>query len=239
MTKTIRLDNINNYLISASTGELIPKYDPNNDDIQLVLQLDNSRLIVDSKNITMEYGNQIVVRYNDDLFIIDDGHQPILIKSGYIVYKNYDQENILNRDEGVSKLSEIMTLADDQVAQLMYRTDDEWSCIDVDNAKYHEYSFNHKGFDFYIKLNTVTSIVTKNQLRKDNSLPFYPFDKSMDKYGTIYISIFAQKSDENVDNSVKYDVANDFVKNLIAAMGPDFHFISQVIKRRIVMAKGL
>ena len=31
-------------------------------------------------------------------------------------------------------------------------------------------------------------IVNKNHIRKDNDLSFYPFDKSMDKYGTIYVS---------------------------------------------------
>jgi hypothetical protein len=234
MTKTIKLDNEKNYLIDRNTGDLIPKFDKDNKDLQLVIQLDDSRLVVDSDNITVEYGDQIVVRYNDDLFIIDDGYQPTLIKAGYIVYKNYDQENILNREEGIAKLNEIMTLADDRVVNTM--TLNEWSYID---SEHHEYSYTYNGFEYSIKLNTVTSIVTKNQLRKDNSLPFYPFDKCMDKYGTIYISIFARKLNQDVEVSKKYDAANDFVKNLLVDMGPDYHFIPQIIKRRIIMAKGL
>lgn len=241
MTKTIKLDNERNYLVDRITGELIRKYDHNNEDIQLVLQLDDSRLVVDKSQIAMEYGDQIVVRYKDDLYIIDDGCQPIMIKAGYIVYKNYDQENILNREEGMTTLNEIMAHAHNKILDNM-STFNPYSDQFVDfeyDAKYHEYSFQTGAFKYFVKLNTVTSIVSKNQLRKDNSLPFYPFDKRMDKFGTIYVSVFAEKIDYNADNSAKYDVANDFIKNLLVAMGPDYHFIPQIIKRRIIMAKGL
>ena len=237
MTKTIKLDNEKNYLMDRNTGDLISKFDKSNKDLQLVIQLDDSRLVVDNDSIAVEYGDQIVVRYNDDLFIIDDGYQPTLIKAGYIVYKNYDQENILNREEGSAKLNEIMALTNDKVIYTMDEVENEWNSVDDD--KYHEYSFAHDGFEYHIKLNTVTSIVTKNQLRKDNSLPFYPFDKCMDKYGTIYISIFAQKVSDTTDMAKKYDVANDFIKTLLINMGSDYHFIPQIIKRRIIMAKGL
>ncbi len=239
MTKTIRLDNEKNYLVDRITGNLIHKYDPNNEDLQLIIQLDDSRLVVDCDKIMQEYGDQIVVRYNGDLYIIDDGYQPILIKAGYIVFKNYDQENILDREEGVATLKDVMELANDKIVDTIYVMDDQWSNIEIDD-KYHEYSFEHNGHTYFIKLNTITSIVTKNQLRKDNSLPFYPFDKKMDKFGTVYISIFAQKNEnQDVNKAEKFDVANDFVKGLIVAMGPDFHFIPQIIKRRIIMAKGL
>jgi hypothetical protein len=36
-------------------------------------------------------------------------------------------------------------------------------------------------------------IVKMNQERKINSLPFYPFSKSMDNYGTIYVAIYCKK----------------------------------------------
>ncbi|MBR6289277.1 MAG: hypothetical protein IKR19_08080 [Acholeplasmatales bacterium] len=237
MTKSIKLDNEKNYLIDRNTGSLIKRFDKDNKDIQLVIQLDDSTLVVDNENINVEYGDQVVVRYNDDLFIIDDGYQPTLIKAGYIVYKNYDEEKILDREKGMDRLNEIMSLAHNKVISTMDERDDD--NIYIDEEKYHEYSFSSNGFKYFIKLNTVTSIVTKNQLRKDNSLPFYPFDKCMDKYGTIYISIFAQKIEDEVENSKKYDEANDFVKVLLLNMGPDYHFIPQLIKRRIIMAKGL
>lgn len=237
MTKTIKLDNNTNYLVDKSTNTLVPKYDPNNKDLELVIQLDDSTLIVSADKILTEYGDQVVVRYNDDLFIIDDGYQPTLTKAGYIVFQNYDSEMVLDKFQGQTILDEINRKAEDAIMTIIERTQ-EYSYID-DNIQTNSYEFNHNGFKYTVRIDSVTKIVSKNQLRKDNSLPFYPFDKRMDKYGTIYCSIFAQKIDPEANLQEKYEVANNFIKNLLVEMGSEYHFIPQAIKRRIIMAKGL
>ena len=98
MVKTVRLNKKENYLIDKN-GNILEKYDPNIPS-DLIIKLDDSMLKVDSSNIKVEYGGQIVVQYNGDKFIIDDGYQNVLVKAGYIVYKDYDVNNMFDHYEG-------------------------------------------------------------------------------------------------------------------------------------------
>lgn len=241
MIKTIKLDGKNNYLIDSSTNSIVDKYDPENKNLQLRIDLDDNELIVDSYKIIIEYGNQLVVQYNDDKFIIDDGYQNILTKAGYIVYKNYDEDNIYDKQIGIKTRdlifknveTSIMNIAEnynDIIGNIQSIGDDEY-IIDGESASYK----------ITIVFDTIASVVDKNQLRKDNSLPFYPFSKGMDKFGTIYVSIFAEMqrklSEEEVN--IKYQISDAVIKDLLNDLGPDYHFIPQQIKRRVIKAKGL
>ena len=64
MVKTVRLNKKENYLIDKN-GNILEKYDPNIPS-DLIIKLDDSMLKVDSSNIKVEYGGQIVVQYNGD-----------------------------------------------------------------------------------------------------------------------------------------------------------------------------
>ena len=68
-----------------------------------------------------------------------------------------------------------------------------------------------------------------------------PFDKKMDKFGTIYISIFAQKMQPltREAGNMKYQIADTIIKDLVNDLGPNYHFIQQPIKRRVIRAKGI
>ena len=105
MVKTVRLNKKENYLIDKN-GNILEKYDPNIPS-DLIIKLDDSMLKVDSSNIKVEYGGQIVVQYNGDKFIIDDGYQNVLVKAGYIVYKDYDVNNMFGTNWTVHIAKEI------------------------------------------------------------------------------------------------------------------------------------
>ena len=94
-------------------------------------------------------------------------------------------------------------------------------------------------FKYMIKFNTVNFIVNKNHIRKDNDLPFYPFTKSMDRYGTIYVSVFAQKNFKVVNDPDKYSLPDAAIKELVFKLGKDYHFTSLPIKNRIIFWAGL
>lgn len=239
MIRLVKLDKKENYLIDSITNKIIDKYDPYNPDLKLVIQLEDSVLTVDADKIKIEYGNQIVVDYNDERFIIDDGYQDILIKAGYVIYKNYDKENIFNKEEGINVRSDIM---DDLKRSIKYlytnRIIDE--CEQLKNTEFVFHTIDGN-YQYTIIIDTVNSIVSKNQERKDNSLPFYPFLKSMDKYGTVYISIFAKKISkvDNEESNIKFKKADDIVKEIIKNLGSDYHFSGQKIKRRLIRTPGI
>lgn len=242
MVKTVKLDKCENYLIDTATNELLDRYDPNNRNLQLVIKLDNSELIVEADKINIEYGNLITVKFGDTKYIIDDGYQNMLVKSGYIVYKDYDEKNIMDRNEGLATRDFVMTSVRDTIDDMLrdYNINND----DITRYEYpvaNEFCMGDKFYQYYIVLDTVNSIVNKNQLRKDNSLAFYPFDKRMDKFGTIYVSIFVERVAEDLSEMQenKFTRCDNIIKDLISRLGPNYHFITQQIKRRVVKAKGL
>lgn len=243
MIRIVKLDRKTNYLIDSKTNTIVDKYDPYNPHLQLVITLEDSILTVNAEKIKIENGsNQIVVDYNDDRFIIDDGYQDMLIKAGYIVYKNYDTENIYDKDEGVAIRSSILSTIEDKLKILyqngVLRYMDSFS-EKTDSEIMHSVVIDN--YRYTIILDTVNNIVSKNQNRKDNNLPFYPFLKQMDKYGTIYLSIFAQRTHriKNEDGNTKFKQADTIVKELMKLTGPDYCFSNQNIKRRLIRASGI
>lgn len=239
MVKTIKLDKHENYLIDTVTNNLLDKYDPSNKNIRLVIKLDDSELVVDSSRINIEYGNLITVKYGDTKFIIDDGYQNILTKAGYIVYSDYDEVNIMDKAEGVEMRSKIMDKITTTIDDLfgIYCENNTMEYKESDN---NEFCVSDGFYNYWVVLDTVNGIVNKNQLRKDNSLAFYPFDKKMDKYGTIYISIFVERIANDLRNADnKFSVCDNIIKDIINHLGSDYHFITQQVKRRVVKARGI
>lgn len=249
MIKTIKVDNNgNNYLINKRTNEILDKYDPSNSDLELVIKLDDDSILrVDSNMITQGYGGIITVQYGNDRFIIDDGYDYVLIKAGYIVFKDYDQTRISDRDTGYSVLGNITSNIENILKTNLYdKFGEEYGApdfptIEVENPNVMSIILGNESSDYEYTINfdTVDSIVSKNISRRDNSLSFYPFDKNMDKYGTIYVSIFARKMTKKAKTSTKYNMANSFIKELIQSLGSDYHFAAQSISSRVLFCKGI
>jgi hypothetical protein len=67
MIRTIRVDNINNYITDTNTGELIEKFDPNNKkNVKVTLSLPNSKLVINGENIIQSFGGEYIIQHNND-----------------------------------------------------------------------------------------------------------------------------------------------------------------------------
>ena len=235
MVKTIKIDRKNNFFIDYSNGNSVEtRYDPSNPYLHLQITLDDgSILTVTPENIKQEYGGQIVVQYNDDKFIIDDGYQDVLIRAGYIVYKDFDSVKEPDKDKGV----EIRTNIINSIREFLSTMSDKVEICGNET----KYILDTDNFCYTFNFDTINNMVNKNQQRKNNSLAYYPFSKDMDKFGTIYLSTFARKKVKlNEEQSkFKYKFADDVIKQIISELGPDFHYVGQPIKRRVLASKGI
>ena len=229
MVKTVKLDKRDNYLLDSSTGERLEQYDPSNKNTLLILKLDNSILNVDSSKIKKKFGN-IFVQYNDDKYIIDDGYQNTLIRAGYIVYQNYDTENIFDKRLGTNIRNSLLC---NSFNNMLHLIPVDWFSRAL---PYSDIKFNDGNFIYRINFNTVNNIVTKNQKRKENSLPYFPFDKNMDKYGTIYITVYAQKTKKltQEEGNNKFILADDLIFKLIKRLGKEYKYLPMTITKRIM-----
>ena len=234
--KTIKLDKNNNYLLNPETGEVVDQYNPNTK-LSLILHLDDGSVLeVDHSQIREEYG-QIVVNCNKDKYIIDDSYQNTLVKAGYIVYRNYDIDKVDNKEYGFLLRSQINKAILEALEEMLptynlifggnYTINTGVNSINIIIGS------SETPLEFNINIDSPNNIIYKNLDRKDKSLPFYPFDKNMDIYGTLYLSIFAKKNQPG-SNTLKFELPNDFVADLMNRLGSDFKFVSLFIKKRLV-----
>jgi hypothetical protein len=93
-------------------------------------------------------------------------------------------------------------------------------------------------YHYTVRFETVNSIVNRNYKRKANSLTYYPFEKAMDKYGTIYMSIFAKKMNDG-DDSHKFNIPNILTSNLMKELVSEYYFELLPIKGRIIYCQGV
>lgn len=241
MINTIKLDGRDNYFIDNDTGEIIDRYDSSKN-LGLHIKLGDSILIVDRSKIIQGYGGIVSVEYDPYKFIIDDGYYNLLIKAGYIVYQNYDNEKEYNpvkgkviRDEIVNDIRKILPglslKYNSKESTDNFSFKDSESMITIGDESDH--------FSYIIKFNTVGNIVNKNHGRKENDLTFYPFNKSMDKFGCIYVSVFCQKNHKCKNFADKYELPDLVIKDLVQKLGNKYHYTSLPVKGQIVYCPGL
>lgn len=251
MIKTIKLDGKNNYIEDKSTGEILERFDESRY-VKVVLTLNDSILTIDSSKITKQFDGQYIVQHNDDRYIIDDGYYNSLIKSGYIVFNQYDTFNIDPEDKefGIDLRNAIIRT----LRQVLIQLNVKYNFVDgyppeaftleySGNKTIFKVGTNNDDYSYIFVFDTINNMVNKNQSRKENNLTFYPFKKSMDRYGTIYLSVFCQKNRKITDNSPrkKYILPDQIIKEIIKELNKSdqYHYVSNQVKRRLVYCKGI
>lgn len=200
-------------------------------EMEIVININNERVVIDGGSIQQLYGDQYIANIGDHRFIFDDTYQNILTKAGYIVYQNYDKQREYDKEAGTVMRRKIFEkLQATSVVQNSKMVKENSSSLVVITEK--------DNYEYTLLLCTVNTIVNKNHQRKDNFLPFYPYSKDMDKYGTIYLGIFAKRKDNgvNIDNTERFIGADSFEQQILSEIGPDeFHYVNLQIKNRQIL----
>lgn len=250
MIKIVKIDLKDNYFVDELTGIIVDKFNPDNKYLNLVTKLeDDSILTVKNEQIIQKYGGQLIFEYKDDKYIIDDGYQNLLIRAGYIVKNKFDiSTNFINeRSIGIEYRNILFNYIKSEMREFMKEREFSYDINYKENQSI-EVIFLDSDSDnkFTIIIETINSVVNKNQQRKLNELPFYPFLKSMDKYCTMYMSIFAKKI-SSITNSdkAKYESAEKFIIDFInrlnknATDNDQYRFERTIIRKRINYTEGI
>lgn len=245
MVRLIKIDGVNSFFVDTKLNDVVYHFDPRlKDRLKLIAKLeDDSVLTVYPDKLNYENG-RISFDCGPDRFIVDDGYQNILIRAGYLILNEYDKERIEDRDEGIKIRSKLLENVDKAIGEIDLEIPD---IITLDKSpRYLDYFFDTYGYSYTIFIDTNNNIVDKNIQRKADSLPFYPFLKNMDKYGTLYISIFCQKHLDNTsaDDKSKYPVGDIFIRSLIKELNKIsekedsddyYHFSRVIVKKKIII----
>lgn len=251
MIKTIKLDGKDNYLVDNTTGEVVYRYEEDKD-LRLVLTLDDSILNIDKSKISKQFDGQYIVQHNDDRYIINDGYYNTLIKAGYIVFAHYDEMTIdpIHKDFGIQLRDAIIKT----IRNTMMDLNRKYNFVDGKAPAIPKLEFSgnrtilqidseNGDYSYMFVVDTINNMVNKNQGRKENNLTFYPFKKTMDRYGTMYLSVYCQKNKHIEDNSPrkKYIVPDNIIRDLIKRLNEvdSYHYVSNQVQRRVVYCKGL
>lgn len=245
MIKIIKLDpSSESYIYSKSTNNKISKLDYNNNDLMIhISDKDLGELTFSMEDVCKQYGGLYYIEHNNDKLLLDDGYYDVLCRAGYLVLGDYDKA-FLNKEEGQEILKKIqqdvsegiLKMVDDYLPENMFLQDSTDSSITI-NSLYYSYS---------IYIEPITSIIAENQKRKLNDLPYYPYQKDMDKYGTFYVRSFikllptVKYEKEIIDNGIsKYTEMNDLVRNFIITINNldpknNYHYEPVTIKKMII-----
>lgn len=188
---------------------------------------EKSDKFIDSPNVSLYYNdkiinnvhldnrtNVIVAKDNDGItYVVDDGYRDILIKVGYVVYKNYDEIQVTDISEGNGIRNNLIETLSNAVSDSYNDLN-----ISIDEIFNNDgYEFDRDGYHFTILLYTNRDIVKRNQERKINSLQFFPFDKKMDNFGTLYVAVYCQKivkDDPEIKSNIIIDnIFANIIKN--------------------------
>ena len=238
-----RNENGTNYFYDKRTNDVLERYDPENKDLVFVTEMnDGSVLHVDQTSIQNDYG-LVYFDYLDNRYIIDDGFQNTLIRAGYIVGDDYDKKFFTNIEEGL-EYSEKMR---NTIYYTLMGESYVGNISDLEtSSKELKFCFYKSVYKYTVVIETNKSVVDKNTKRKFKSLPFYPFSKNMDSFGTWYISVFCQKVEDVEFDSVKYQYAENFIHELIdkinennSKFGIKFKFERLMVKRHLNYIKNL
>ena len=176
-------------------------------------------------DVVMTYGGQILLTVGNEKYILNDGFRDELIKAGYVVLNDYDRRKFDGSPKDGDALNKrILVQMQDCLA--MYNQPDNDNPLEswIESPYYH----------YTIKVDSVEDIVKYNHIRKDNDLTYYPFDRSMDKYGTVYMSVFAVKRVSGEADENKYGYADKLINDILKDLGPEYHFISCPIKGTVI-----
>lgn len=176
-------------------------------------------------SVSMAYGGQIVLSAEKEKYIINDGFRNELVKAGYIILDDYDKRKFDgSQKDGDALRDRILVQVQDCLA--MYNQ--------PDNCSESESWTESDSYHYTLKVDTVEDIVKFNHVRKDNGLTYYPFHRDMDKYGTVYLSIFAIKQTVGEPTENKSAFADGLIRDIMLELGSSYHYISCPIKGMVI-----
>lgn len=162
-------------------------------------------------------------------YVIDDGYRNIMQRAGYFVLDNYDKEYIKDKLEGniiheklKEELSDIINKSFSNVIQTSY-------------SEKEIYNFLKDNYRISLVLCDNIYIVNKNNERKINGLQYYPFDKNMDNFGTIYCALYMEKESNTSDNP---KIIADNILSKIASKSERIHYSSLDVRQPLYYTFG-
>ena len=158
---------------------------------------------------------------------VDKIMAPKIIKCGYLFDKNYQLELQLDVEVGMIERKILIKT----VEEALFRVLKEYNGSVIERGNNLTLQLILDDQELLINVDTVNSLVTQNKDRKINNKSYLPFDKNMDKFNSVYVSV---ATDNITDDS--YEIADTVLAKIVSLINePEDKFIykSLVVKSPI------
>ena len=245
MIKIIKLDqSLDSYIYRKSTGNKESKLDYNDNDLVIHINAkDLGEFEIEAKDICKQYNGLYYYNFNQEIkLLLDDGYYDTLSRCGYLIFDRYDINEEHSKEECLQILKKIQSDVSDSIINFTdkYLPEDMYIVNSTDSS----ISIEDDMYIYSISLQSVSDIITENQTRKLNDLPFIPYQKTADKYSEMYLKAFIKlkstvkdEKEELLDKGIsKYTICDELLKNFIIAMNEmdEYHFEPMVLKKMII-----
>jgi len=245
MVKLIKLDpSSDSYLYSKSSNREVNMINIEDNDIIVHINNDGEELEFTMDQVSKQYNGPYYVLHNDTKIFIDDGYYTTLCSAGYLILNDYDKDH-LEKEEGVKVLNTIGDDVDEAIVRMVDNYLKDNDTYELSKSFSNGIVFKTKFYEYHIYINPIVDIIAENQKRKLNDLPFYPYIKGMDKYGTVYVRAFAKllpnctKKEADEAGASKYSELNNLMKNFVVSINKldskrVYHYEPVSIKKLII-----
>jgi hypothetical protein len=219
--KYIKTDGINGYLYDNKTKEkkLNTKFDPETMSLYFVTKMGHGLVSVylDGKAIRESYGS-LIFNFNNEEFTLDDGFRDKSIKYGYIVLNDYSDFNCCVKQSTPKDQDNLFTDLKRSVENLGYKLEE------LEENEEYQVIINSDTYRYTFNFSSIKRLVEKNKSRKDLNLTYLPYDDRYDRYGSVYMSIYAKRTEDTTLQ--KYTDINKVVNKIIEGMCNDENIYS-------------
>jgi hypothetical protein len=239
-----------------ANGKKLEKYDPDNPDLCFIYEDSNKQITVPAEYIKLDTSGMITFNNRDVKYIIDDGYRDTLVKVGYILADNYDEsclDDIILAEELQDRIKRQYSRALEYIEKFYDDGQiilDEYGAPKTKTDVYkirrtdHTFSITLRGWKENIVACPISKVIEVNVDRKNSNQPFYPYDKDVNKYGALFLVVYAEKQKEGADCYARHMIPEGIIKNILKSMndntdGISYKFNSIDTRKKRVINNGI
>lgn len=136
-----------------------------------------------------------------------------IVKVGYIFNKKYQYNFQYNTEIGLKERRSLMEKLENCFADVQQKDTDILHVEKVNRGNNLSLLLQFPDQNIQIDFDTINSIVGRNKDRKISGKQFYPYDKSMDKYNSVYVVAYSNNVTEDT-----HEIVNRILARLLSEM---------------------
>lgn len=204
MTNVLRTG-VNNFFINED-GSISMQYDPYFNTCFMMYCGEGPKIKISMDKISIQNGGQIVFKFDNQKYIIDDGYRNRLIMAGYLDLPNIEEPE---KDRDKQKLRNAII--------------DLFKSRGIGDMEFTPNSVYVKsltqGYEISLEIETLNKMIERNIKRTELSLPMYPTERGYSKVTSLYFRLYAKRCDAKSSKNYEelHNICNKMLRSIVCS----------------------